>query len=88
MSVKKGSALAKVLLPLAVLGLAACAPPKVLFSNVYIGDDKIAQSVYQDSHIGGDAETFDFFVRICDLDETARSAVNCQETLIVDNVSR
>ena len=87
MSMKKGCTLARFVLPLAVLGLAACAPPKVLVTNSYVGPDKIAQSVYQDSTVG-EVETFDFFVRICDLDETARSSVNCQETLIVNNVSR
>lgn len=78
---------AKYLVPLATLGLVACAPPKVLITNNYLGDTKITKSYLIPR--SDNERQFDYYVRVCDVkgDKTL-TAENCKDTLVVDKIVR
>lgn len=60
----------------------ACATPKVLVDNAFVGEKRTAKIVIKRN----DASLFDEFVRVCTL-EPGATETGCQDTLILNNVT-
>ncbi len=69
-------------LVLAGHGLTACAPPKVLVDQAFIGERRTAKLIMQRSY----ADQFDQYIRICTLTAGGRE-VDCEDTLILEDVT-
>jgi hypothetical protein len=77
----------KYLIPVVALGLIACAPPRVLITNNYLGSTKISKS-YLIQRSDNDKQ-FDYYVRVCDVKgDKALTVDNCKDTLVVDKILR
>lgn len=73
---------------LALVGAAACAPPKIMIKDEFIpGRDKVARSMVQQTHVGGDDEVdlSDYFIEVCEI-ENAKAAT-CNTSLVLRNVT-
>ncbi len=64
---------------LAIIG--ACAPPKVLVDQEFLGNNRTAKIIIQNT-----GSAYDTFVRICTIIETGEET-NCVDTLVLSNVT-
>lgn len=67
---------------LSLFTLGACANPKVLVGQEFLGRARTTKLIIQK----GAGETFDTYVRICNLLETGEEK-ECQDTLVLSNVN-
>lgn len=63
----------------------ACAPPKIMVSQGFAGD-KSAQYLMRPAGSNDDQQTYNFYIRICNLGDDA-STSGCQDTLLLENVT-
>lgn len=73
-----------------LLGLAACAPPKIMLSDSFLpGTDKAArESIQQVGTVKGskdDVILTNYYVQVCDVD--GRQQTNCKTTLVLENIT-
>lgn len=67
------------------LTLAGCVTPKVMVSNAYLGEGKVASKLMQidDPNEG----TYKFYMRVCDLGKAGATS-NCRNTEIGHNANK
>lgn len=68
------------------LSLGACAAPKYMMSNNYLGNDRIAKFSLQPAGSQGDDELVNAYVTVCNLDTQTGTSTQCNETLLLERV--
>ena len=64
----------------------ACAAPKYLMSNNYLGKDKVARFQLQPAGEVGDEPVVNAYVEVCNLDTNTGQGTACKSTLLLENV--
>lgn len=66
------------------IGAGACATPKVMVDQQFLGDHRTTKLIIQKSTVA--ADTFDTWVRVCDLSADGMETM-CVDTLVLSNVN-
>lgn len=64
----------------------ACAAPRYLMSNNYLGKDRVARFQLQPAGAVGDEPVVNAYVEVCNLDLKTGQGTACNSTLLLENV--